>query len=611
MKEMIDGRWPVAGMLPQDSGTAVMQREATAAPPLSGDAPIAAWRRWKTALTVWLARLRQSEERVFLLLSVVIGALTGLAVVAFILVTERFGMRLYPVGGAPWRRLLFPVVGSISIGYLLYRYFPDARGSGVPQTKAALFAREGRITLRTVLGKFFCTSATLASGIPLGREGPSVQVGAGIGSVLGRALGLSPEQVKKLIPVGAAAAIAAAFNTPLAAVVFALEEIMGDMHAPVMGAVVLASATAWMVLRMSLGDHPLFQVPHYQLVSYAEFSIYGVLGVVGGGVSAAFTWLLLTMRAKFQRLPRNTVWFQPLAGGLLVGVMGWFVPQTLGVGYGFVGQALNGSMVFKLMLLLIVLKLFAVTVSYASGNAGGIFGPALFLGAMVGGSVGTVAHHFFPASTATPGAYALVGMGAVFAGIVRAPMTSVLMIFEMTQDYAVIVPLMIANMISLFIASRLQHEPIYEALAEQDGIHLPAAGRQRSGQLQVTRVMQPTGESLPAELTVAEARAKIGNNAEKSWLVMDDRGVIGVVNSASLDKEMAENAEKPLGQVLDPLDFPHLHTDHGLDLALERMGKNQVDILPVVNRADIHKLEGIVTLRDVLSAYGVSPSRPA
>ncbi len=429
--------------------------------------------------------------------------------------------------------------------------------------------------------------------------------------MLGRALGLSPEQVKKLIPVGAAAAIAAAFNTPLAAVVFALEEIMGDMHAPVMGAVVLASATAWMVLRMSLGDHPLFQVPHYQLVSYAEFSIYGVLGVVGGGVSAAFTWLLLTMRAKFQRLPRNTVWFQPLAGGLLVGVMGWFVPQTLGVGYGFVGQALNGSMVFKLMLLLIVLKLFAVTVSYASGNAGGIFGPALFLGAMVGGSVGTVAHHFFPASTATPGAYALVGMGAVFAGIVRAPMTSVLMIFEMTQDYAVIVPLMIANMISLFIASRLQHEPIYEALAEQDGIHLPAAGRQRSGQLQVTRVMQPTGESLPAELTVAEARAKIGNNAEKSWLVMDDRGVIGVVNSASLDKEMAENAEKPLGQVLDPLDFPHLHTDHGLDLALERMGKNQVDILPVVNRADIHKLEGIVTLRDVLSAYGVSPSRPA
>ena len=183
---------------------------------------------WRTSLLDRVAELRQHEDQVILVLALVIGALTGLAVVAFILLTERMGMRLYPVGGAPWRRLLFPVVGSFGIGYLLYRYFPNARGSGVPQTKAALYAREGRITLRTVLGKFFCTSATLASGIPLGREGPSVQVGAGIASVLGRLLGLRSELVKKLIPVGAAAAIAAAFNTPLAAVLFSLEEITGD-----------------------------------------------------------------------------------------------------------------------------------------------------------------------------------------------------------------------------------------------------------------------------------------------------------------------------------------------------------------------------------------------
>jgi chloride channel protein, CIC family len=206
----------------------------------SGQTTSTSW--WGAPLLYRVANLREREDQVFLVLSLVIGALTGLAVVAFILLTERMGMRLYPVGGAPWRRLLFPVVGSLGIGYLLYRYFPNARGSGVPQTKAALFAREGRITLRTVLGKFFCTSATLASGIPLGREGLSVQVGAGIGSVLGRLLGLHPDQVKKLIPVGAAAAIAAAFNTPLAAVLFALEEIMGDLHAPVIGAVVLYHA---------------------------------------------------------------------------------------------------------------------------------------------------------------------------------------------------------------------------------------------------------------------------------------------------------------------------------------------------------------------------------
>jgi len=558
---------------------------------------------WKVPLLDRIG-VRLSESQVFLGLSLVIGALTGLAVVAFILLTERMGMRLYPVGGAPWRRLLFPVAGSLGIGYLLYRFFPGARGSGVPQTKAALFARDGRITLRTVLGKFLCTSVTLASGIPLGREGPSVQVGAGIGSVLGRLLGLSTEQVKKLIPVGAAAAIAAAFNTPLAAVVFSLEEIMGDLNAPMMGGVVLASATAWMVLRLSLGNNPLFKVPQYQLVSPAEFAVYAVLGVAGGLVSAAFARLLLEMRARFLRFPQKTVWFQPVAGGLLVGLVGWFVPQVLGVGYGFVGDALNGRMAFRLMLLLLVLKLITVTTSYASGNAGGIFGPALFLGAMVGGAVGTVAHHFFPAYTATPGAYALVGMGAVFAGVVRAPMTSVLMIFEMTQDYAVIVPLMIANLVSLFIASRLQHEPIYEALAVQDGIHMPT--RQTSSeQRRAASIMKSTSQALPAETTVREALEQARGSEFRTWLVTDRRGVIGVLDRARLERELAEGADKRLEALVDALAFPHMHTDQGLDVALERMGRNQLDILPVVNRADVHKLEGVVTLRDVLDAYGV------
>jgi CIC family chloride channel protein len=254
--------------------------------------------------------------------------------------------------------------------------------------------------------------------------------------------------------VGAAAAIAAAFNTPMAAVLFALEEVVGDLHAPVLGSVVLASATSWAVLRLLLGNNPLFQVPQYELVHPLEFGIYAVLGVAGGFLSVAFTKLLLGMRKRFLLLPRSTRWWHPVVGGLLVGVMGWFVPQALGVGYGYVGQALAGTMVLKLMVLLVVLKLFAITTSYASGNAGGIFGPALFLGSMLGGAIGTVAHHWWPTYTAASGAYALVGMGALFAGIVRAPMTSVLMIFEMTRDYAVIVPLMIANLTSLFISTR-------------------------------------------------------------------------------------------------------------------------------------------------------------
>jgi CIC family chloride channel protein len=564
---------------------------------------------WRTRLLRRMAVLQQPEDQVFLLLALVIGALTGLAVVAFILLTERLGMRLYPVGGAPWRRVMFPVVGSLGIGYLLFRYFPDARGSGVPQTKAALFAREGCITLRTVLGKFFCTSATLASGIPLGREGPSVQVGAGIASVLGRRLGLSPEKVKALVPVGAAAAIAAAFNTPLAAVLFSLEEIVGDLHAPVLGAVVLASATSWVVLRLLLGNSPLFKVPQYQLVHPLELVIYAVLGVAGGLVSAAFTKLLLGMRARFLRFPKTTVWFQPVVGGLFVGFLGLFVPQVLGVGYGYVGDVLNGRMALSLILLLVVLKVLAVTTSYASGNAGGIFGPALFIGAMLGGAVGTAAHHMLPAYTAAPGAYALVGMGAVFAGIVRAPMTSVLMIFEMTQDYAVIVPLMISNLVSLFISSRLQQQPIYEALAVQDGIHLPRPeARQRQGQRQIIGAIRTLTESLPAELSVREAWQQAQSSEFRSFVVVGSSGVVGVINRLRLERELTQDANQLLGKIVSALDFPHVHSDQSLDLALERMGANQLDILPVVNRANMHKLEGIVTLRDVLDSYGVSPA---
>ena len=564
-------------------------------------------RWWRTPLLHRFAALQEREEQVFLVLALVIGALTGLAVVAFIVLTERMGMRLYPPGGSPWRRLLFPTLGSLGIGYLLFRYFPYARGSGVPQTKAALYAREGRITLRTVLGKFFCTSATLACGIPLGREGPSVQVGAGIASVLGRLLGLRPEKVKALLPVGAAAAIAAAFNTPLAAVLFALEEIVGDLHAPVLGSVVLASGASWIVLRLLLGNNPLFKVPQYQLVHPAEFAVYAVLGIAGGLVSVAFTKLLLGMRERFLRLPANTAWFHPVAGGLLVGLMGWFVPQVLGVGYGYVGDALNGTMALKLMLWLVVLKLLAVTASYAAGNAGGIFGPSLFIGAMLGGGLGTFAHRWFPAYTATPGAYALVGMGAVFAGIVRAPMTSVLMIFEMTQDYAVIVPLMIANLVSLFIASRLQRKPIYEALASQDGIHLPGTeARQRQAQHRVIAAMRPAPESLQSEMTVQDAFERVRSSAARTWLVTDSRGVVGVVNFSTLERQKTQDASKKLAEVVDSRDFPHVHVDQGLDLALERMGENRVELLPVVSRANVHQLLGVVSLRDVLESYGVS-----
>ena len=557
---------------------------------------------------IWRAVLTEHEGQVFLALTLVIGALVGLTVVAFIVLTEHFGARISPANASAWQRLVVPLLGSLTIGYLLYKYFPDARGSGVPQTKAALYARGGFISLRTVIGKFFCTSATLASGIPLGREGPAVQVGGGIASVLGRALGLRPEKIKALIPVGAAAAIAAAFNTPMAAVLFALEEVVGDLHAPVLGSVVLASATSWAMLRLLLGNDPLFSVPQYQLVHPVEFGVYAALGVLGGFVSVVFTKILVGLREWFMRLPRKTVWFQPVAGGLSVGIMGWFVPQVLGVGYRHVGEALNGNMALKLMVILLVLKLIGVVVSYASGNAGGIFGPSLFIGAMLGGAVGTVAHNLAPGYVAQPGVYALVGMGTAFAGIVRAPMTSVLMIFEITRDYSVIVPLMISNLVSFFISQRLQPQPIYEVLARQDGIHLPKAGtRALQGQPQVFQAMRPVTEVLELQMTVEEAAARTQSNALNAWPVLDKQAVVGVLGGGTLRKTLAEGgAPRTLSELIGPIDFPHLHADHSLSVALERLGASRLDVLPVVSRADVHKLEGIVTLQDVLKFYGVS-----
>ncbi|MEO8909431.1 MAG: chloride channel protein [Gemmatimonadaceae bacterium] len=560
--------------------------------------------------------IRREEDRLALMLSLVIGALVGLVVVAFILLTGRLAAHMYPAGGEGWRRILVPTLGSLISGFLLYKYFPLARGSGIPQTRAAVFIHDGRISFRSVVGKFVCCTISLASGIALGREGPSVYIGSGLASVIARRLGLSKAQVKWLVPVGGAAALSAAFNTPIAAVLFTLEEIMGDLHAPVLGSVVLASATAWMVLHLVLGDSPLFHVAGYQLVRPGELIIYVVLGVVGGLASVAFVKLLLWLRAKFARLPAKSLWIQPVAGGLTVGIFGFFVPQVLGVGYDQVERVLNGDVVLKAVLLLGVLKILSTSVAYASGNAGGIFGPSLFIGAMVGASVGSVAHMAFPASTAGPGAYALVGMGAAFAGIIRTPLTSVIMIFEVTRDYTIIVPLMLANLIAYYISQKLQPEAIYEALAHQDGLHLPAGTFRSAEGLWVTAAIREAPEPFTPDMKVDEAVARIGDSGLESWPVSDEEGLVGMVRVSDIAAAseadprpvtiatILKRARGPDGD--DRLELAHVHADQPLGLALARMGDTGHNVLPVVSRANVRILLGVVTLPDLLKAYGVA-----
>jgi CIC family chloride channel protein len=570
----------------------------------------------KTQARKLAIQLRHREDQLFMVLTLVIGAVVGLTIVAFISITDFLTSWLYPLGAeAQYRTFVIPAVGALFTGVLLFRFFPDARGSGIPQTKVALVVHGGRITLRTVLGKFWLSVTSLASGIALGREGPSVQIGAGIASVMGRALGLKRQKVESLIPVGASAALAAAFNTPIAAVLFSLEEVMGNLHAPLLGSVVLASATSWLVLNLVLGDEALFSVPEYQLVAPSELVFYVLLGVVGGLVSVFFVRLLLRIRQYFIDMPERTRWAQPVIGGLTVGILGFFVPEVLGVGYGRVGDLLNGSMEISVrgfaiagvaaMVILMVLKLVATATCYGSGNAGGIFGPSLFIGAMLGGIVGTVANMFFPESTGPPGAYALVGMGTAFAGIIRVPFTSVIMIFELTRDYSIIVPLMLSNMISYFIAYRLQPKPIYEALAEQDGIHLPTAATQHShGRLRVRRAMRVPTEVLEAGMTPRQARERIQNSPWAAWPVIDERGLVGMITAAALRDAEISNADGVLVEVAGVRASPHLHDDHLLDLALERMGAASVTVLPVVSRLDVRRLEAIVGLDDVMRVYG-------
>lgn len=493
----------------------------------------------------WLSEvdLREHEDKIVMVLAMVTSAIVGLIVVAFVVVTERLGAMLVTAG--PAQRFLSPLLGSLLGGWLLFRFFPDARGSGIPQTRVALLLQDGFISLRTVIGKFLCSSISLGSGVALGREGPSVHIGAGVASVAARRFGLSVASVRSLIPVGTAAAVAAAFNTPLAAVLFTLEEILADLHARVVGSVVIGAATSWIVLRLILGDEPLFHVPAYQLVHPLEFFVYALLGLLGGLISTIFVKALLWQRAAFLKVAPKWKPVTPAAGGLVVGALALAVPGVLGVGYNLVGEALNGQMALKMMMLLLVLKIVATSAAYGSGNAGGIFGPSLFIGAMLGGSVGHLVHALFPDHTGSAGAYALVGMGAAFAGIIRTPMTSVIMIFEVTRDYTIIVPLMIANLCSYFLAQKLQRIPIYEALSSQDGIKMPSAAH-RPEPLTVQQAMQPPGSGIAQEVSV--------------------------------------------------------HPDDPLDMALQVMGKTGVPELAVVSRAG-GRLVGRLSVEDILAAY--------
>ncbi|MBW8868040.1 MAG: chloride channel protein [Acidobacteria bacterium] len=487
----------------------------------------------------------------------------------------------------------------MATGILLAKVFPDARGSGVPQTESAYHLAGGQIPARVPIGKFITGVLCIGSGHSMGREGPSVQIGAGLASTIGRWLQVPPQRVRELVPVGAAGALAAAFNTPVAAVLFALEEIIGDMNASLIGSTVVASVASVIVERSILGNEPLFHVPPYRLVHPAELIAYAGLCICGGFVSLLFSKGLLAARRLFKSLPARSRILQPAIGGLIIGGLLIISPAVMGVGYEYVDQALNGGLLLKTMVLLCFLKLAATIVSYASGNAGGVFAPSLYIGAMAGGAAGMLVHRFAPFPTADPGAYALVGMGTLFAGIIRAPMTSVFMIFEITQDYQILVPLMVANMLSFVISRRFQAVPLYHALLHQDGIHLPSPATQASPAARTARDLMRTDlvyldPQMPLNLALEGMTDRRG-----AYVVGARDQFIAAVTREQLERWHVSAPNDQLASVVKELPSMHVHADHPLDIVVDRLSQSE-GVLPVVSRTDAHRVEGIVTPDSIL-----------
>jgi CIC family chloride channel protein len=545
-------------------------------------------------------QLRLRENQIFLALTLVVGVLAGLAAVLFSLSIDLATHTFFGFNPPAWRLFAVPAVVSVGTGMLLAWVFPDVRGSGVPQTKAAFHLHGGIIRPRVPIGKFITGVLCIGAGHSIGREGPSVQIGAGLASFVGQRLGLSPARMKDLVPVGAAGALSAAFNTPVAAVLFALEEIIGDLNAALIGSTVLASVAAVVVQRSILGNEPLFRVPIYQLQHPAELLAYAALGVIGGIVSVLFCTGLLRLRRAFLNLPASSGTWHPAIGGVGIGLVLIFVPEVMGVGYEHVDQALNGGMVLRTMVVLGAVKLCATIISYASGNAGGIFAPSLFIGAMTGGALGAAVNMIAPFPTADPGAYALVGMGVLFAGIVRAPMTSVFMIFEVTQDYQILVPLMLANLLSFTISRRYQPVPLYHALLHQDQVHLPGGARTERSLWTAADVMSPALSLIPPERTVQSVWESGVAEQTLAHLVGTDGRLEGVVTARRLKE--AVDAGRLADAIASLVERPvvHAHPDHSLDLVFERLPQS-AGMLPVVKRDNAALLAGVITVQDIVA----------
>ena len=581
------------------------------------------------------------EERLLLLLSIFVGIISGLLVVSFRMAIDWLTVLLQGSSPAPHqlRLLEVPTIAGLIIALLVRFVFPAARGSGVNQTKAALYISNGYISTRTVLGKFLLSALAIGSGHSLGPEDPSLQIGAGVASLISRRFGLSRARLRLFAPIGAAAGLAAAFNAPISAILFVIEEVIGNWSAAVLGSVVLSAISAVVVARWFWGAEPMFRIPVVNLVDPRELMAYAVLGVIGGVASLAFTKALGWLRPMLRRQPANWQLIHPPAAGFLVGCIGYFgLPQIMGAGYETIDQAMHGQFALKLLLLLALFKIIATTLSFSSGTPGGMFAPTLFIGAMLGGAVGAFEHNLLPHLTGSIASYALVGMGVLFAAFLRAPLTSVFMVLEVSGNYSIILPVILSNTIAYLLSRALQPVPIFEIFTHQDGLYLPSMEEQReesnlhledalhgvtvpvlqgseslassasayaqyAGSPDSTAILVQCSDGLWYAATRAEVESiLIGSAPDPAAPAAasqpgEDIKAMAGDSAASPENDANTKLEQRLGSERTPVLFPDL------PLASALPHFRRWPLLPVTNRAVRGALEGTISLEDVLKRY--------
>ena len=585
----------------------------------------------------WVSeRWQPPEEFTLMATALIVGIATGIGAVLFrylISGVAWIGFEAIPSLTTSWGKsyvIFVPAIGGLMVGSLVYFFAREAKGHGVPEVMEAVALKRGRIRPRVAIIKSLASSICIGSGGSVGREGPIVQIGSAIGSTLGQYLNLSNERVSNLVACGAAGGIAATFNAPIAGVIFALEVILGRFTIRHFSSVVIASVSASIIGRVALGDSLAFAIPfEYGIFSLWEFLFYPILGLLAGIVGVAFTRSLYWTEDLFDGWKWFPEWGKPAIGGALIGVLAlvyplinlshpvtWErTPQVFNVGYDIIESTLSNHLVLSVAIALLLLKLIATILTLGSGGSGGIFAPSLFLGAMLGTAFELGMNAIFPGITAPAGAYALVGMAAVFSATAHAPITAVLILFELTGDYQIILPLMLTVVISTLFSQRLlRGESIYTLKLSRRGVRLQN-GRDVDilHSLLINEVMTYQLDTVRRDMSIADLSVVIGQSHRNGVGVLDKEGkLFGVVSLSDLERALSDNlpADTEVGEIATT--YPHLKVvfpDQTMSDALAIMGAQGLGRLPVVSRDDPYKLLGMLKRQDIIRAYDLALTR--